>query len=221
MKHLNILLLLITCLAPIIVGSNTAAIPGEFDPKAVVAIKVDKQKGFCSGAVISPTEIITATHCIYNLKEKHYFPINRIQYGIGKNIEDASFNWLPIKEIKKQTLKFAQSAEDFIGKDIVVLSAAIPPQIKPIAFAQSHTTHKKPVAWGFGEDQWGYFGRKKSRPLKNVSYEEKHIIFTSGACRGDSGGPVLNNNHELVGIISISEQRHCVSDGRRLAQRIR
>lgn len=56
--------------------------------------------------------------------------------------------------------------------------------------------------------------------LEDPIIEHGLIAFSAGACQGDSGGPVLDDKHQVVGVVSLSEVPHCVSQGRRIAQRV-
>ena len=191
-----------------------------FNPNAIVAIKVKGEKSFCSGVLISPTQVLTATHCIYHMKTQRYALTEDIKVGIGENLFGESFEWKPIIKTGKLPKDIFYSTEEFIDRDIVQLFLKDPVFITPITLAQKIDNEAAFYAWGFGEDQWGYMGIKKSRPLVNAEVKDKVILFTSGACRGDSGGPILDSKNQLVAIISLSRVRLCVEEGERIAQKI-
>ncbi len=190
-----------------------------FNSNAIVAIKVKGEKNFCSGVLISPTQVLTATHCIYHMKTQRYASIEHIKVGIGENLFDKSFEWKPISKTGKLPKETFYSTEEFIERDIVQLFLQDPVPITPITLAKEIDNDASFYAWGFGEDQWGYMGIKKSRQLVNAKVEDTVISFTSGACRGDSGGPILDSENRLVAIISLSRVPLCVEEGKRIAQR--
>ena len=195
-----------------------------FDSNAIVAVKVTGQNDFCSGVVVGANEVLTATHCIYDLKSRTYYPSRMIAVGIGDNVENSNVQWFGVAEISSRPSATITTVSDFLGNDIVRITTANVLPVTPVSIAPdapSRLPSDSPLmAWGFGEDEWGYYGIKKSRQLENPTHEGSLIFFSSGACRGDSGGPVLNSRNQIVGIISVSKVRHCVNAGQRIAQRI-
>lgn len=192
-----------------------------FDRKAVVAVKVKGNNGFCSGAVVAGNKVITATHCVYDLKRQRYFASEAIVVGIGENIFSADIRWLAISDIETGAMTAIQTVSDYLRNDLVVLNVAEPIPVKPLLIASTLNADSSLHAWGFGEDEWGYVGIRKSRLLKDPAFEQGLIVFSSGACQGDSGGPILDDKHQVVGIVSLSEVPHCVNQGRRIAQRVK
>lgn len=200
-------------------ASNDAA-QQKFDTQAIVSVKVKGRTDFCSGVVVAPTEILTATHCVYDLTEQEFFPTTAIKIGIGENIFSSEFYWINVSEIGIQSTAPIKTVNDFLANDVVRLFISEPLSIQPLQIARSIDSKSTFFAWGFGEDQWGYYGIRKSRLLEEPTIENKFISFVSGACRGDSGGPVLDAEGQVVGIVSMSAIRHCVNKGRRIAQRV-
>lgn len=192
-----------------------------FDRNAIVAVKVKGAEDFCSGVVVAPNEILTATHCVYNLRDKEYFPVTSIQIGFGENLFDEHFLWVDVKAIMNNPLSEIKTVSDFVNNDVIRLTTNVSLSAKPLQIASTLEPASALYAWGFGEDQWGYYGQKKSRPLEEKFIETHTIAFSAGACRGDSGGPVLDDNSQIVGIVSMSLVRHCVEEGRRIAQRVK
>ena len=191
-----------------------------FDSNAIVAIKITGKKDFCSGVVVGANEVLTATHCVYGLKAQTYYPSNTVKIGVGDNVLHDSVQWFDVAKISPRSSATIKTVSDFLGNDIVSLTSTKTLPVTPVPIV-SYTSKNIPLtAWGFGEDEWAYYGIKKSRPLENAALDEKLISFSSGACRGDSGGPVLNTRNEVVAIISVSKVPHCVDAGKRIAQRI-
>jgi V8-like Glu-specific endopeptidase len=192
------------------------------DRRAIVAVRVAGRSGFCSGALVSDNKVLTATHCVYDLVRKKYFSAADIQVGVGENILSDDFSWFPIRAIEADSRVAIRSEGDYLNNDVISLILSEPQSIQPLAIASPSevVAISELHAWGFGEDEWGYFGIRKSRPLCGALVESGLITFSSGACRGDSGGPVLNALYQVVAVISLSEVRHCVEQGRRIAQRV-
>ena len=210
-------ILLVACLN---IGIQSTYAGSDFDSNAIVVIKVSGKKDFCTGVVVGANDVLTATHCIYELGAQTYYPPNTINIGIGDNITEDDIQWFAVTKISYKPSAAITNVNDFLGNDIVRLTTPGSLPVTPVAIASGTDSNTALTAWGFGEDEWGYYGLKKSRPLENSTFDDKMIAFTSGACRGDSGGPILNASNHLVGIISVSEVRHCVESGNRFAQRV-
>ncbi|AUM12924.1 trypsin-like serine peptidase [Ketobacter alkanivorans] len=217
MRLINCLLFIVLYLV-----SNVQQVKAEhrFDSNAIVAIKITGQQDFCSGVVVGANEVLTATHCVYSLKAQTYYPTNIIKIGMGNNISTNDFQWFNVTGISSTPTATIKTVNDFLGNDVVRLTTADLLSVTPVSIASDIDSNQALIAWGFGEDEWGYYGIKKSRQLENPTPEDDLIAFSAGACRGDSGGPVLNAKNQIVGIISVSEVRHCVETGKRFAQRI-
>ncbi len=200
--------------------ANTLSEPYTFDSNAIVIVKVKGSANFCSGVIVGSNTILTATHCVFSLSDNKYFPPSQLQIGIGNNVFDNQTQWLKVTQITALHTIPLQTVNDFLSHDIIQLTSPTPNTITPLKLARLIDPNSTLVAWGFGEDEWGYFGLKKSRKLTEVSIDSKFVHFLSGACRGDSGGPILNTKNQVVGIVSMSEKQHCVNTGPRLAQRI-
>jgi len=222
---MRLLIRFIFILVYLSINAHQASADTDFDSNAVVAVKIVGKKDFCSGVVVGADEVLTATHCVYDLKTQTYYPTNTMKVGVGDNIvdvsvEDDGIQWFDVSRISSKPSATIKTVSDFLGNDIVSLTTTSVLPVTPTTMA-SYTSPKTPLTvWGFGEDEWGYYGIKKSRPLENATIDEKLITFSAGACRGDSGGPVLNARNEVVGIVSVSKVPHCVNAGERIAQRI-
>lgn len=221
MRILTFIPLVIALLhTPVAKADNADNNSPAFDKNAIVAVKVKGAKDFCSGVVVAPNQVLTATHCVYNLRNKEYFPAISIQIGFGENLFDENFQWVDVQSIEHNSADKIETVRDFIGNDITRLTTSLSLPAKPLKIASVLQPASSLYAWGFGEDQWGYYGLKKSRLLEEKSIEAHAITFSTGACRGDSGGPVLDNNNQIVGIVSMSLVPHCVEKGKRIAQRL-
>lgn len=192
----------------------------SFDSNAVVAIKIVGKSDFCSGVVVGANEVLTATHCVYALENRTYYPSNTVKIGIGDNITHDDVQWFDVTKISSSHSVTIKTVSDFLGNDVVSLTTTRMLPVTPVPIASYTHKNTSLIAWGFGEDEWGYYGIKKSRLLENTTLDDKLISFSSGACRGDSGGPILNTRNEVVAIISVSKVPHCVNVGKRIAQRI-
>lgn len=224
MPVFNVIILLLVLLPVAAAQSASSARdnshPAVFDPRAVVAVRVKGRSGFCSGALVTQNTILTATHCVYDLSKRNYFAAGDLQVGVGENIFSDDFSWFAVAAVEIDSADVIRSETDYLKKDIVHLILSQPQTIRPLVVANTLDNPSSLVAWGFGEDEWGYLGLLKSRPLENPQIEPELITFSAGACRGDSGGPILDSKFRVVGVISLSLVPHCVERGRRIAQRV-
>ncbi len=224
MKKINpliLLLLLISCnqlpqnsgsgLRSAIYGGNPV-VDNQF--RGVVAIGIKH----CTGTLISPTEVITAAHCVVSLDKKHTSPrIIDIPYKvtIGNKYNSIHSSRYGIKYAVVHP-KYNFNKNSYNNYDVAYLKLS-----KAVANAAKHTI---PVATrneinqlanttaefvGFGRTDQPNKRNDKFHVTGKINRIGKEEIFAGGRgkgiCYGDSGGPLLakiNGKLKLVGVTS-------------------
>ena len=194
----------------------------EHDPNGIrrSVVQIESSRGeLCSGAVIAPDLVLTAAHCV----------LQRAAYRVV--VMDRRFRRMNVRAIA------AAMHPSFVpgttprtqpGIDLAILKLAQPlgPEFTPLdpAAAQSVSQGEFVDIAGFGlsgEEQRGSARVLRSARLVSlgtlqvanrvlvVADEDKLAETTgSGACRGDSGGPIVRGGprggFQLLGIVSWS-----------------
>lgn len=182
-------------------------------------VQIENSAGeLCSGAVIAPDLVLTAAHCVLQRARYRVVVVDRRFRRISVPALAAALHpgFVPGTTPRNQPgtdlaiIKLAGS----LGRDFTPLSAAGAPAVRPGEYVN--------IA-GFGlaaENQ-----RRSARVLRqarllslgNLQVANRVLVVAdgqrlaqtpgAGACRGDSGGPIVRrgrNGYQLVGIVSWS-----------------
>jgi secreted trypsin-like serine protease len=177
---------------------------------------VGSRGNFCSGALIAPTLVLSAAHCVTpgaSYKIVQYDAQRQPQLLAVKRVADhPDFNAQGIKAHRASAdIALLQLADPLPGKAALPLGAPN----EPIAAGQTYTVAGIGVAVR-GDGKSG--GTVRAAQLVSTSHPGKLQIRLLdpatnnerpglGACTGDSGGPVLqqqNGRDVIIGVISWS-----------------
>jgi len=177
---------------------------------------VGSRGNFCSGALIAPTLVLSAAHCVTpgaSYKIVQYDAQRQPQLLAVKRVADhPNFNAQGIRSHRASAdIALLQLADPLVGK--TVLPLGIP--VEPFEAGQGYTVAGIGVA-ARGDGRSG--GTPRSADLVSTSHPGKLQIRLLdpatnneraglGACTGDSGGPVLqqqNGRDVIIGVISWS-----------------
>lgn len=214
-------LLAVSCVASILAQPASAVVGGFSSRDAAGArastVRVETSRGeLCSGAVIAPEIILTAAHCLMD----------------GGAISVVSLD--PRFRARRQPVIAVLPHPSFVpgttprtqpGTDLALLRVAqpLPRDIQPLSLGDSLSQGETVTMAGYGlsvENNKRTARRLRETQLVNagnyttqntvkvaVDIEARGETLGAGACRGDSGGPVLRGparSRDLVGIVSWS-----------------
>ena len=218
-------------MAVVIDNTNTTGyVTGPSNYTGVVQILFNKAGGgtyICSGALVSPTQILTAGHCIsgaYNWNVTFQTPSGNTVMGVSGSFLDPLFGPMPSP----------LSGLDYYDVGLLTLSAAAPPDaeiyqlhltLSDFAFGTS-TVDMAGYGLG-GNPSVGYLGLQTRRHAQNTVSDEigslngvstpdlplaAFLTFTYGNSGGgtglpnggDSGGPLLFND-QIIGVTSFGD----------------
>jgi hypothetical protein len=171
----------------------------------MVLSRSGSRAGFCSGVVLSRTIILTAAHCVANASDTRvYLP--------GQPL-------LPLSRIAKHA-DFHADAPRTRGRSIdlalVEITEPLPAEFAAPAFAgaQRYEAGTAFEIAGFGvsrEEDAKTSGALRvghvalRAPLSSVLLWLDNPQHETGACTGDSGGPVFTQDGKLAAIIAFAE----------------
>ncbi|WP_328873840.1 trypsin-like serine protease [Streptomyces sp. NBC_00287] len=222
--------------AKIIGGSTTSITTAPWMAQLWYYDEVNDLGFFCGGAVVAPTKILTAAHCVKGYNWKAY---GGVVTG-ATQLYDGDLHGGTGTAVQRQWSHESYSART-IDNDIAVLTLAKPVTATPIRMATS--TNTASYAAGTQAKVYGW-GRTTSTD-QNVSptlktatlpiqsdatcagtygadFVKGHMVCagdpasgsdsgTTSACNGDSGGPLVVDNR-IVGVVSWGVQ-DCVAKG--------
>jgi hypothetical protein len=171
-----------------VITGDTAIVNGSVctDSTASVAyLKLKDKDGnlyaTCSGTVISSTAVLTAAHCLADTVSLS------INFG-SKEIPAASFSYSP---------GYNGTASDSIDVGVVIASSPLGQPIVPLLSSRDPQKDETVVIAGYGQSTLGTGAGTLRAGSTTLSEVGTYYLVTnaglngSGACPGDSGGPLL------------------------------
>lgn len=197
----------------VIGGTKTRAVDGV----RASTLRIETSRGeLCSGAAISSELVLTAAHCLMTGGSVRVISLDRR----FRNRTHAVAAVLPHPTFVPGTTPRTQPGADLA---LLRLAAPLPADIQPLSLGSGLWQGETVTMAGFGLAS--EHNKKTARVLREVTLvnagnyttantvkvavdtENRGEILGAGACRGDSGGPVLrgsSGSRDLVGIVSWS-----------------
>ncbi|MGE0789394.1 MAG: trypsin-like serine protease [Sandaracinaceae bacterium] len=198
--------------AEIDVGATESAIVNGTaggDP-AVVMVQNVRIGGLCSGALIAERVVLTAKHCVQQPFDPGPASPSDLVVGIGDNIRRQT-TVLRVQSIHTTDGIYTETSRGgvdatLIGKDVAAIvlqqgAAGITPI--PISREDHAMLRGQTItAIGFGQTPRGEVGVKYTAMGRVTNTDDELIYVGALFCSGDSGGPAINQNGSISGVVS-------------------
>ena len=168
--------------------------------------------GFCSGVVLTQTIILTAAHCVSDANDTRVYVLGQPLLALRRVAKHPGFH-----------ADAARTRSRSIDLALIETADALPGEFSAPAFADA-TRYDAGTAFeiaGFGvarESDAKTSGTLRvgnvtlRAPLSSVLLWLEDAQHETGACTGDSGGPVFTGDGRLAAIIAFAEgegSHHC------------
>ncbi|WKZ57255.1 MAG: trypsin-like serine protease [Bdellovibrionota bacterium] len=172
----------------------------------------DGSAGICSGVVIGPQEILSATHCFLDNPEDVQVLHNGIPLEVFEVVAAPGF-------------RSEQAVSAFFNDVAIIKTAPHGLPAFPVLQSTPVTPGEEVIILGYGLDEEGNFGTLKSGVARIEIVTPNHLFTApyygkdgSNPCFGDSGGPALverkgtagESIFALAGVVSSGTTDNCL-----------
>lgn len=174
-----------------------APLPADEPPFSALGRVNAGGAGFCSGVLIAPATVLTAAHCLFNFKQKTWWPLSEIRFVAGV-YRDSWVGVAGVRKVKRDTvfkLEDRHPALDELSRDwaILELDAPLGERARWFAVAQSNLSAAGQLALQAGYRRDRPYAPELSPPCRIVQTRARPalLIHDCQVPEGGSGSPLF------------------------------
>jgi protease YdgD len=174
-------------------GAHREAVDEHSYPWSSLGKLTNETGGSCSGAVIARDKVLTAAHCVYNFRTRHYIAPSALHFLVGYRTGSYSAH---VRFVRYEVgpgfdpQRYNQTSES----DWVVLTASepLPADIEPLRLrAELAPSGTKAVMAGYGQDRAYALTADRDCALGDGIIGGRLLLHTCRGNFGSSGAPIL------------------------------
>jgi protease YdgD len=177
-------------------GPHREAVDEQRYPWSSIGKLFNETGGACSGAVIARDKILTAAHCVYNFRSRHFIPAEALHFLVGYHTGRYSAHARISSYVIGpgfDPLRYDQTSESDWA--VLTVTESLPVDIEPLRLrGELLPSGTKAVLAGYGQDRAFALTADRDCELGDKINAGRLLLHTCRGTFGTSVAPILVSN---------------------------